>query len=220
MGRIKRLGIMGGTFDPIHYGHLVAAEAARHSFSLDRVLFVPAARPPHKEPATVSAAEHRYVMAVLATISNPDFRASPLELERKGPSFTVDTLRHLREQFGENTDLFFITGADAIVEITTWKNVDGVLDQAEFIAATRPGHSYSQFRNFLDTLEPGQRQKIHRLEVPLLAISSSDIRERVRTGRPIRYLLPEGVEQYIFQHNLYSRKQGEPGAYRFFERQA
>lgn len=207
MKKAKRVGIMGGTFDPIHYGHLVAAEAARDSFGLDQVLFVPAARPPHKDPAKVTGAEHRYVMTVLATISNPDFRTSALELNREGPSYAVDTLKEVRSRYGADCRLFFVTGVDAVMEITTWKNLDELLSLADFIAATRPGYPDSQFELFLGRLPPEWQNRFHRLEVPLLAISSSDIRERIRTGRPIKYLLPEGVETYIYHHNLY--REGE-----------
>lgn len=199
----KRVGIMGGTFDPIHYGHLVTAEGARFTFGLDHVLFMPAGKPPHKKDVQLTDAEHRYMMTVLATLTNPHFEVSRLEIDRTGISYTIDTLRALRDQYGPETELFFITGADAIFEITSWKDSDRCLELAHFVAATRPGFS-------LDHLPAATRQwvarhqdRFHILRVPAMAISSTEIRERVKEGNSIRYLVPESVEHYIRRQRLY-----------------
>ena len=193
-----RIGVMGGTFDPIHHGHLVAAEEARWQFDLDKVVFVPTGQPWQK-PVGVSPAEDRYQMTVIATASNPDFTVSRLEIDHQGPTYTVDTLRRLRSQHPEDTRLFFITGADAVLQILTWKQPELVLAQAEFIAATRPGFDLDR----LVSQVPGAPGRVHRMEIPALAISSSDIRARAARGAPIRYLVPDGVARYIHKHALY-----------------
>jgi nicotinate-nucleotide adenylyltransferase len=194
----RRIGVMGGTFDPIHHGHLVAAEEARWQFDLDKVVFVPTGQPWQK-PAGVSPPEDRYLMTVIATASNPDFTVSRLEIDHQGPTYTVDTLRRLRSQHPEDTRVFFITGADAVLQILTWKQPDQVLAQAEFIAATRPGFDLDR----LVSQVPGAAGRVHRMEIPALAISSSDIRARVARGAPIQYLVPDGVARYIHKHALY-----------------
>jgi nicotinate-nucleotide adenylyltransferase len=193
-----RLGVMGGTFDPIHYGHLVTAEEALVQFQLDSVLFVPTGLPWMKEHEVVSPAEDRYLMTVIATASNPLFRVSRMEVDRDGPTYTVDTLRGLKELFGAETDLFFITGADAIVEILAWKDHEEVFELAHFIAATRPGYD-------IETIESqaASRLEITVMNIPALAISSTDIRGRVGAGRPIRYLVPEGVKSYVEKAGFY-----------------
>ncbi|NLG87353.1 MAG: nicotinate-nucleotide adenylyltransferase [Firmicutes bacterium] len=198
-----RLGIMGGTFDPIHYGHLVAAEAARAAFELDNVLFVPNRLPPHKKDYPVSEPKHRYLMAVLATITNPYFDVSRIELDRDGISYTIDTLRALRQVYGSTAKLHFISGADAILDLLSWKDVDELLALCYFIAATRPGY---QLSDQLLKLQKKYPNRVFRVEVPALAISSTGIRCRVREGKPIKYLLPEPVEYYIYKHGLYSLK--------------
>jgi len=195
-----RLGVMGGTFDPVHYGHLVTAEEALVQFRLDSVLFVPTGLPWMKEHGVVSPAEDRYLMTVIATASNPKFLVSRMEVDRDGPTYTVDTLRGLKELYGADTDLFFITGADAIVEILAWKRPEELFDLAHFIAATRPGYD--------DLDGPGadavaSRPEITVMKIPALAISSTDIRARVAAGRPIRYLVPEGVKSYVEKAGLY-----------------
>jgi nicotinate-nucleotide adenylyltransferase len=190
---------MGGTFDPIHHGHLVTAEEALVQFGLDEVVFVPTGQPWMKEKnREVSPAEHRYLMTVIATASNPHFSVSRLEVDRGGPTYTVETLRALGEQFGPQTELFFVTGADAILEIFHWKAPDEALELARFIAATRPGYDIDRFEEAA-TAHPN----ISVMAVPALAISSTDIRERIRQGRPIRYLVPEGVKAYIDKEGLY-----------------
>jgi nicotinate-nucleotide adenylyltransferase len=196
----RRIGVMGGTFDPIHHGHLVAAEEARWQFDLDRVVFVPTGRPWQK-PVGVSPAEDRYRMTVLATASNPAFTVSRLEVDHQGPTYTVDTLRRLRAAHPAGTRLFFITGADAVLQILTWKEPDQVLALAEFIAATRPGFDLARLIGQV----PGAAGRVHRMEIPALAISSSDLRTRVARGAPIQYLVPDEVARYIHDHALYQR---------------
>ena len=197
MGR--RLGVMGGTFDPIHYGHLVTAEEALAQFGLDGVVFVPTGRPWMKEGRSVSAAEDRYLMTVIATASNPRFSVSRIEIDREGPTYTVETLRALAADHPD-AELYFITGADAMLEIFDWKDADQALSLAHFIAATRPGYDLAR-------LEAAQASTRHPnvtvMSIPALAISSTDVRARVREGRPIRYLVPEGVKTYIDKARLY-----------------
>jgi nicotinate-nucleotide adenylyltransferase len=183
---------MGGTFDPIHHGHLVAASEVQRVFELDEVIFVPTGEPWHKQPA--SPAEDRYLMTVIATASNPRFTASRVDIERGGPTYTVDTLRDLRAQRPE-ADLFFISGADAIAQIVEWKDKDDLWALAHFVAVTRPGHRLS--------VAGLPRGDVSVLEVPALAISSTDCRARVRHGAPVWYLVPDGVVQYISKHRLY-----------------
>jgi nicotinate-nucleotide adenylyltransferase len=190
-----RLGIMGGTFDPIHHGHLVAASEAATRFSLDEVVFVPTGQPWQKPDVDVSPAEHRYLMTVIATASNPRFTVSRVDLERPGPTYTIDTLRDLRAQRGAGADLFFITGADALAQILTWKDSDELFQLANFIGVTRPGHDLSG-----DGL-PADRVSL--LEVPAMAISSTAVRTRVHDAEPIWYLVPDGVVQYIGKYSLY-----------------
>ena len=199
---MDRLAIMGGTFDPIHYGHLVTAEAARYQFALDKVIFVPSGRPPHKKEYPVTDAGHRYLMALLALASNPCFEVSRVEIDRLGYSYTVDTIAEFQEVHGAKARLFFITGADAILEILTWKDTARLMAMCDFIAVTRPGYHF-ELEMVTRALPEEARGHIHLMEVPALAISSTDIRRRVREGRPIKYLLPENVEQYIYKHELY-----------------
>ncbi|MDI6817113.1 MAG: nicotinate-nucleotide adenylyltransferase [Actinomycetota bacterium] len=199
--KISRLGVMGGTFNPIHYGHLVTAEEALSQFKLDKVMFMPAGVPPHKSDREILLPEERYLLTVIATASNPDFVVSRLEIERKGPSYTIDTLAQLQQIFGPDTKVFFITGADAVWEILTWKNAEELVALTEFIAATRPGYSLEKFKK-LHVLPEGEgresgRPRVSIMEIPALAISSTDIRRRVREDQPIRYLVPEGVASYI-----------------------
>lgn len=195
-----RLGVMGGTLDPIHYGHLVAAEAARVAFQLEKVLFVPNRLPPHKKDYRVSDPKHRYLMTILATITNPHFDVSRIELDRDGVSYTIDTLCALRREYGSLAELHFISGADAILDLLSWKNVDELLALCYFIAATRPGYELS---GQLQKLQEKYPNRVFRVDVPALAISSTDIRRRIREGMSIKYLLPETVEYYIYKHGLY-----------------
>ncbi|HOB22272.1 MAG: nicotinate-nucleotide adenylyltransferase [Firmicutes bacterium] len=201
--KIKRYGIMGGTFDPIHFGHLVAAEEARAVLGLEYVFFVPSGRPPHKKERPITKAEHRYLMTVLATATNPSFKVSRVDITRPGYSYTVDTISAFREMLGPDCELYFITGADAILQILSWKDVDRLFASCYLIAATRPGYDLSQLRASFGASWQRYSDKIKTLEVPALAISSSEIRRRVAAGEPIRYLLPESVVQYIYKHGLY-----------------
>jgi nicotinate-nucleotide adenylyltransferase len=187
---------MGGTFDPIHYGHLTTAEEALVQFELEGVLFVPTGRPWMKEHEVVSPAEDRYLMTVIATASNPLFSVSRIEVDREGPTYAVDTLRALKQE--TDADLYFVTGADAILEIVQWKEPQELFELAHFIAATRPGYDVSGF-----PLPGDARDAVTVMNIPALAISSTDLRERVHSGRPIRYLVPEGVKSYIEKAGLY-----------------
>ncbi len=186
---------MGGTFDPIHHGHLVAASEAAESFALDEVIFVPTGQPSHK-PA-VSPAESRYEMTIIATASNPRFTVSRVDIDRRTATYTVDTLRDLRRERPE-AELFFITGADAIEQIMGWRDADELWELAHFVAVTRPGHALDIER--LPTTD------VSLLEIPALAISSTDCRDRVERGYPVWYLVPDGVVQYIAKHHLYRSK--------------
>lgn len=200
---MNAIGIMGGTFDPIHLGHLVAAEAARACFGLSEVIFVPSGNPPHKSDRIVTDAEHRYLMTVLATAENPFFRVSRAEIDRKGPSYTVDTIAELRREVGTEAVLYFITGADAVMELMTWSRPDEILRQCELIAATRPGYPPADFARLQHSVPVAGADRLHTLEVPALAISSSEIRRRVMAREPIKYLVPEAVEHYIAKNGLY-----------------
>jgi nicotinate-nucleotide adenylyltransferase len=190
----KRVGIMGGTFDPIHHGHLVAASEVAGRFELDEVVFVPTGHPWQKG-STVSPAEDRYLMTVIATASNPRFHVSRADIDRGGPTYTVDTLRDLRAAYGPDTELYFITGADALAKILSWKDALEMLSLVHFIAVTRPGYELSDDHLPADT--------VALVEVPAMAISSSDCRARVFLGKPVWYLVPDGVVQYIAKRGLY-----------------
>jgi len=185
---------MGGTFDPIHHGHLVAASEAAAVLDLDEVVFVPTGKPTFKQNQQVTAAEHRYLMAVIATASNPRFTVSRVDIDRPGLTFTVDTLRDLHAE-RPDAEVFFISGADAIEQILTWKDAAQLWEMAHFVAVTRPGHQLT-----VDGLPSGG---VTTLEVPALAISSSDCRRRAQAGQPVWYLVPDGVVQYIAKHGLY-----------------
>ncbi|GAA0314648.1 nicotinate-nucleotide adenylyltransferase [Actinoallomurus spadix] len=191
----RRIGIMGGTFDPIHHGHLVAASEVAHLFRLDEVVFVPTGQPWMKEGRKTSAAEDRYLMTVIATASNPRFSVSRVDIERPGLTYTIDTLREMREIYGPDVELYFITGADALAQMLTWRDTDELFRLAHFIGCTRPGHHLA---------DPGLPEGgVSLVEVPALAISSTECRERVRAGEPVWYLVPDGIVQYINKRGLY-----------------
>jgi nicotinate-nucleotide adenylyltransferase len=194
--RAPRIGVMGGTFDPIHHGHLVAASEVAQWFDLDEVVFVPTGRPWQKYE--VSPSEHRYLMTVIATASNPSFTVSRVDIDREGPTYTIDTLRDLKA-LRPDAELFFITGADAIAQILSWRDHDELWDLAHFVAVSRPGHVLNT-----DGLPSDD---VSQLEIPALAISSTDCRDRVRQGHPVWYLVPDGVVQYIAKHHLYRSKE-------------
>lgn len=189
----RRIGVMGGTFDPVHHGHLVAASEVAAEFELDEVIFVPTGEPWQK--SGVSLSEHRYLMTVIATASNPRFTVSRVDMDRSGPTYTVDTLRDLRAIYPDD-DLFFISGADAVAQIVSWKDRDKLWELAHFIGVSRPGHELS--------LSGLSRKHVSLMEVPALAISSTDCRSRVARGSPVWYLVPDGVVQYIAKHRLYT----------------
>ena len=194
MARPARIGVMGGTFDPIHHGHLVAASEVASAFELDEVVFVPTGQPWQKSDRDVAPAEHRYLMTVVATASNPRFTVSRVDIDRDGPTYTIDTLRDLSEQ-RPGAQLFFITGADALAQILSWKDSDELFGLAHFVGVTRPGHVLD------DAGLPADRVSL--MEVPAMAISSTDCRVRIGRGEPIWYLVPDGVVQYIAKHQLY-----------------
>lgn len=199
--REYRLGIMGGTFDPVHYGHLVTAEQAREALELDVVLFMPAGVPAFKQDKHVTSPEDRYAMTVLATAANPAFYASRFEIDRPGVTYTVDTLRALREAYPENVRLYFITGADAILDIVSWHNAADIARLATLIAATRPGYDIEQAQARIDA--SGIHFDVRYIQIPALAISSTNIRARVALGKSVRYLTSESVIGFINKNKLY-----------------
>jgi nicotinate-nucleotide adenylyltransferase len=186
---------MGGTFDPIHHGHLVAASEVAALYGLDEVIFVPTGAPWQKADRQVSPSEHRYLMTVIATASNPRFWVSRVDIDRGGPTYTIDTIRDIGEQ-RPGAQLYFITGADAMAQILSWKDAPELLERAAFVGVTRPGYDLSDAHLPVDSAIL--------LDVPAMAISSSDVRRRVREGRPVWYLVPDGVVQYISKHRLYT----------------
>ena len=192
---------MGGTFDPIHLGHLAMAESAREIFELDEVLFIPSARPPHKADKNITPEVHRLMMTFLATQSNEKFQVSPMEIMREGLSYTLDTMNQLEKKFGADTELFFIIGADSMVDLPKWHKAKELVSKVHFIATTRPGVEVDleEVKKFF-----GESAKnIYRIEVPGIDISSTELRERVKVGKSIKYLVPETVEEYILKENLY-----------------
>ncbi|MBK5216189.1 MAG: nicotinate-nucleotide adenylyltransferase [Propionibacteriales bacterium] len=197
--RRLRVGVMGGTFDPIHHGHLVAASEVQSWFDLDEVVFVPTGQPWQKADREVSKAEDRYLMTVIATASNPRFSASRVDLDREGATYTIDTLRDLKKQW-PNADLYFITGADAMAAILSWRDHEELFGLAHFVGCTRPGHNIDEH-----TLDGLPKENITIVEIPALAISSTDCRARVERDEPVWYLVPDGVVQYIAKHHLYGK---------------
>ena len=200
----RRVGVMGGTFDPIHHGHLVAASEVQAWFDLDEVVFVPTGDPWQKSDRAVTAAEDRYLMTVIATASNPRFGVSRVDIDRDGPTYTVDTLKDLQAAMPD-AELYFITGADALAEIFTWERAAELFDLAhQFVGVTRPGHEMDPA-----TLEAIPPDKVTMVEIPALAISSTNCRERTQRGEPVWYLVPDGVVQYIAKHRLYPSSPGD-----------
>lgn len=198
----RRIGIMGGTFDPIHNGHLVAASEVADVFDLDEVVFVPTGQPWQKADRHVSDAEDRYLMTVIATASNPRFHVSRVDIDRGGPTYTVDTLKDMAEIF-PGDELFFITGADALASIMSWHDWEKMFDLAEFVGVTRPGYELTE-----DMLPEVHRERTHLIKIPAMAISSTDCRERAAQGRPVWYLVPDGVVQYIAKNEMYASEEG------------
>ncbi len=193
---LKKIAIMGGTFNPIHCGHLLSAEQVREGLGYDEILFMPSARPPHKYASDIISAEHRYEMVCLAIADNPCFGVSRIELERAGPSYTIQTLKVLAEHYKESTELAWIIGADSLIEYKIWKDFDDVLARCRMIATTRPNYE-------LDGVPLEVRNRVTLFGITGVDISATEIRERIREGRSIRYLVPESVRVYIAQHGLY-----------------
>lgn len=196
---VWRLGVMGGTFDPIHHGHLVAASEVAARFGLDEVVFVPTGQPWQKAHKKVSPGEDRYLMTVIATASNPQFSVSRVDIERPGDTYTVDTLRDLRARRGPDTELFFITGADALSQILTWRGAEELFELAHFVGVSRPGVELEE-----KDISHLPADKVTLIEIPALAISSTACRERTAAGLPIWYLVPDGIVQYISKRGLYA----------------
>ena len=210
-GRTYRLGIMGGTFDPIHNGHLVAAEQAFDDLDLDLVVFMPAGRPAFKQDKKVTSGENRYAMTLLATSDNPHFLASRFEIDRDGVTYTAETLRLMRQVYPDNVEFYFITGADAVADIVTWKDADDIARLATVVAATRPGYDLDHAWDAIEA--SGLDFDVIYLEVPALAISSSYLRERVGAGQSLRYLTPDPVTGYLHKHGLYGASSGRYGSH-------
>jgi nicotinate-nucleotide adenylyltransferase len=203
----RRVGILGGTFDPIHYGHLVIAEEVRATLQLAEVIFIPAGDPPHKQGEQITAAQHRLAMLKLALASNPHFAISLIDMDRAGPSYTVETLRLLRAQWREATEMYFIIGWDSLDDFPTWHEPGGILEQlAALVAVQRPGYSEEPaYRERLEKRVAGMAEKLLAVSAPQLEISATDLRRRIAEGRPIKYQLPEVVERYIYEHKLYQK---------------
>jgi len=211
----RRIGLIGGTFDPIHYGHLVIAEEVHCQLELAEMVFIPVGHPPHKaERSDITPAHHRLTMLQLAIASNPHFTYSCIELDRSGPSYTVDTLRTLHEQWGMQTELYFVLGWDSLEELHHWYDPLGILAQLTcLVAVGRPGYGEGNVYNEeLEERLPGITERLRVVAVPQLDISATDLRHRVAQGRPITYQLPEAVERYIVTHGLYRRIKTEQKA--------
>lgn len=191
-----KLAIMGGTFNPPHLGHLICAEEVNDHFKFDKVMFIPCARPPHKRGSEVLDAQHRYDMTILATQDNPLFEVSRIELDRPGRSYSIETVRQLREIYGQDTEIHWIVGADSILEMFIWKDVDELLTLCKFIAINRPGYDLSQ-------TDPRFMKRVQLFKVTNVDISATEIRRRVRQGKSIKYLTPPAVENYIHENGLY-----------------
>lgn len=202
-----RLGILGGTFDPIHIGHLILAEEARYLLDLDQVLLAPAADPPHKRQQDKSPAAHRVKMVELAIADNPHLALSRVDLDRPGPHYTLDMVRLLRAQHGSDTDLYFLMGLDSLADLPTWHQPLKLMQECKLVALSRPDASFDW--ETLEAALPGVRGQVILLPMPLLQISSSDLRKRAQQGRPLRYQVLPKVEQYIHEHQLYRRKANE-----------
>ncbi len=204
----KRIAVMGGSFNPIHNGHLVAAEVVRQEFGIERVIFIPTGNASHKKSDPMYN-EHRYLMTVLATAANPNFEVSRMEIDRAGKSYTIDTIGELRKQCDDDCEIYFITGADAIDEILTWKDPEKLLSMCRFVAVTRPGYDKTRLKATIDTINTKYKGNVEFLEIPALSISSTDVRNRVAVGKTIKYIVPEPVESYILKFGLYG---GRPSA--------
>jgi nicotinate-nucleotide adenylyltransferase len=205
---MRRVGVLGGTFDPVHYGHLVVAEEVYATLQLTEIVFVPTGQPPHKMDVEITSAEHRLKMLELAIASNPHFTISRVDLDRPGPSYTVDMLQLLHEEWGEQTAIYFIIGGDSLEDLLGWHDASGILEQlTHIVAVRRPGYIESEtYYDWLEARLPGIKQRLLVVDTPQLDISASDLRKRVAEGRPIKYQTPESVESYIVQYGLYRSK--------------
>ncbi len=199
---MNKVGIIGGTFDPIHFGHLIAAQWAKDALNLEQVIFIPAAEPPHKDVNEVSDKNYRFNMVSLAIRNNAGFILSDLEIRRSGNSYTVDTLKHFRQLYPQ-AQLFFIMGLDALLQLDTWKDVEVLIELATFVVATRPGYKIEPDDSIYNKLPRSIENKVIYLEIPGVEISSSLIRQRLRQGKSIKYLVPAAVENYIYDNNIY-----------------
>ncbi|MCX7841900.1 MAG: nicotinate-nucleotide adenylyltransferase [Clostridia bacterium] len=197
------IGIMGGTFDPVHNGHLIIAEEVREKLKLDSILFIPSGHPPHKDKLKIASAEHRLNMIKCAIGSNSAFCVSEMEIEREGYTYTVDTLQQLKSLYGDSTKLFFIIGADVVRDLVNWRDFKKVFTLCEFAAVMRPGFEKETYRNQIRRLTSEYMAKIHNVDVPVIDISSTYIREKLAKGESIKYLVPESVEEYIKRNGLY-----------------
>jgi len=191
-----KIAIMGGTFNPIHYGHLISAEEVYDGLGFNLAIFVPSARPPHKDNRDIIDPQHRYMMTVLATEDNPHFQVSRIELDRTGPSYAIETIRQFQTNYGDKAEIAWIIGADSLIEFTIWKDFDKLLNICRFIATTRPNYDCSQ-------APANVYNRVELFEITAVDISATEIRRRIRDGRTIKYLVPKKVEEYIYQHNLY-----------------
>lgn len=199
----RRIGISGGTFDPIHHGHLIVAQVVMEKLKLDHVVFIPSGTPPHKQSYEVTDAELRFRMLELAISGNPDFTPSRIEIDRKGMTYTVDTLTELKALYGEKAELIFIIGADVVADLLTWKDSRKVFEMCGFAAVMRPGYDSKRFDERIALLEKNYGAVIYPVEAPLIDISSTAIRKRVSEGKSIRYLVPETVNKFIHDNRLY-----------------
>lgn len=196
-------GVLGGIFDPIHYAHLAIASEALNRFNLDKVIFVPAGQPPHKKTYKTVTPEQRYLMTVIATASNPCFTVSRIEIDKPGPSYTVETMQELKATMRKEAIFYFIAGADALMELSEWREPEKIADYCSFIVATRPGYSLAELKKATTEFEAAGFPEIHVIDAPQIDISSSEIRERVKMGQPINYLVPAAVASYIQKESLY-----------------
>ncbi|WP_251422020.1 nicotinate-nucleotide adenylyltransferase [Veillonella agrestimuris] len=207
MVKQTRIGVIGGTFNPIHLGHLMIAEVAREEFLLEKVLFVPSRIPPHKSEGVIPA-EHRYAMTVAGVADNPYFEVSDVEMKRDGFSYTIETILHLKSELGDDCEIYFIAGTDTIMDLPNWKSIDEVLESCHFIGAIRPNGNDNRLalEEAIRSLGPRGKDKIHLLTVPEMKLSSTYLRDRLQRGKSIRYMVPKLVADYIESHDIYQKE--------------